>query len=86
MENFKTILDSAQNEDLDKEKVRKLVCILWVLKDLGLIDFDDRNCGIAIGIQEMLIGDKVIAAKTLMGLLESSITKISDETITINEQ
>jgi len=70
-------------ETFSKEEIRKLLCVMWVLHDIGLIKFSKKAEGLAITIQEMLLSDKKIIASTLLPILEDMIEHLSENKVTV---
>lgn len=73
-----------QNQvDVVTDEERKLICVLWVLHDMGKIKFSKRADGLAIAIQEMILHNKKIIASKLFSVLEELIEHLSEETVTV---
>ena len=70
-------------ETFSKEEMCKLLCVMWVLRDIGLIKFSKKADGLAITIQEMLLSDKKIIASTLLPILEDMIEHLSENKVTV---
>lgn len=81
MELFRKLVTAR--EDFSENGIRKLVCAMWVLHDLGMIRFSIRADGLAITIQEMLLQGKKVIASKLMLLLEDSIEYLSEDIVLI---
>ncbi|MEM3650319.1 MAG: hypothetical protein QW831_06330, partial [Candidatus Jordarchaeaceae archaeon] len=81
MERLKNVI---QNQvDMVTEEERKLMCVLWVLRDMGSIKFAKRADGLAITIQEMILHNKKVIASKLFSILEELIEHLSEETVTV---
>ncbi|MEM2984562.1 MAG: hypothetical protein QXL24_05035 [Candidatus Jordarchaeaceae archaeon] len=81
MERLKSVI---QNQvDMVTEEERKLMCVLWVLRDMGSIKFAKRADGLAITIQEMILHNKKVIASKLFSILEELIEHLSEETVTV---
>lgn len=81
MELFQQLITTQ--EDFSENEIRKLICVMWVLHDLGMIRFAKRADGLAITIQEMLLSGKKVIASKLMSLLEDAIEYLSDDKVSI---
>ena len=81
MELFRNVITTREN--IDENEIRKLICTMWVLHDLGMIRFSKRADGLAITIQEMLLKGKKVIASKLMSLLEDSIEYLSEDKVSI---
>ncbi|MGQ9721679.1 MAG: hypothetical protein ACUVXA_10205 [Candidatus Jordarchaeum sp.] len=81
MELFKNILTTQEN--FSENQIRKLICAMWVLHDLGMIRFTKGAHGLAITIQEMLLQGKKVIASKLMSLLEDTIEYLSEDKISV---
>ncbi|MHA1238197.1 MAG: hypothetical protein ACTSSJ_02965 [Candidatus Odinarchaeia archaeon] len=71
---------------IEKNELRKLMCAMWVLHDLGLISFTHRANGLAIAVQEMLLQDKKIIVSKLMTLLEDVVESVSSEIVSVIDE
>lgn len=83
MEQLKKLIETEEN--LDTDKGRMLICAMWVLHDIGVIQFEKRTDGLAITLQEMILHNKKIIAAKLMSILEDVIEYLSDDTVSIIE-
>ena len=81
MERLKNVIQNQM--DMVTEEERKLMCVLWVLRDMGNIKFAKRADGLAITIQEMILHNKKVIASKLLSILEELIEHVSDETVTV---
>lgn len=81
MERLKNVIQNQLEMVTDEE--RKLMCLMWVLRDIGSIKFAKRADGLAITIQEMILHNKKVIASKLFSILEELIEHISEETITV---
>jgi len=81
MERLKNVIQNQVEMVTDEE--RKLMCLMWVLRDIGSIKFAKRADGLAITIQEMILHNKKVIASKLFSILEELIEHISEETITV---
>ena len=73
IEQFKEMLKSDQ---CCMEELQDHIAILWVLHDLGKIQFPDQDYGLALSVQNIAKMEKTELAARLLGFLEDKLVFI----------